>query len=190
MRQGPAVGITAAFGGESGDPLPIPWPPPGTSVPPPWIGDEQLAAGTRDRAIARPSSGSRKGLRRSRPPFTTREYGETFEAAVAREVPEGCAADPLEIETLGVRNVLRGDPVVSPLVAVVFAVLVEPAQVAIGTPHNFDELDWFVPDGLPEPSHSQLAERLALFRPAQRARRRKGAVRMSAPPPSLRAVSP
>ncbi|GAA1647194.1 NUDIX hydrolase [Actinoplanes couchii] len=88
------------------------------------------------------------------------EFGETFESAVTREVGEEYAAAPLAIRQLGVRNVLRAD---SHWVAVVFAVLVDPAEVRIAEPHKFDELGWFTPQALPSPLHSQLAETLALF---------------------------
>ena len=91
------------------------------------------------------------------------EHGETFEAAVAREVGEEYAAGVLELDTIGVRNVLRGDPV-SHWVAIVFAVRVDPDVVRIGEPHKFDELGWFGPEELPAPLHSQLPETLALFR--------------------------
>ncbi|MYV97419.1 NUDIX domain-containing protein [Streptomyces sp. SID3343] len=91
------------------------------------------------------------------------EWGETFEAAVAREVREEYATEALDVETLGVRNVLRGEPVDSHWVAVVFAVRVDPATVAIGEPHRFDALGWFTPDALPEPLHSQCGAGLALF---------------------------
>ncbi|MFF4988744.1 NUDIX domain-containing protein [Streptosporangium saharense] len=90
------------------------------------------------------------------------EYGESFEAAVAREVREEYTADALGVETLGVRNVVRPE-LDSHWVAVVFAVRVDPARVAIGEPHKFDRLDWFDPGDLPEPPHSQLRETLALF---------------------------
>ncbi|MCC9306493.1 NUDIX domain-containing protein [Kitasatospora sp. RB6PN24] len=90
------------------------------------------------------------------------EFGESFEAAVTREVWEEYRAAALAIEVLGVRNVLRGDPVDSHWVAVVCAVLVDPAQTTIGEPHKFDRLDWFAPDGLPAPLHSQLAPTLEL----------------------------
>ncbi|MFE9423638.1 NUDIX domain-containing protein [Kitasatospora sp. NPDC006697] len=90
------------------------------------------------------------------------EFGESFEAAVAREVAEEYLAEPLRIDVLGVRNVLRGEPVDSHWVAVVCAVLVDPAAVAIGEPHKFDALDWFAPDALPAPLHSQLAPTLEL----------------------------
>ncbi|UQA96340.1 NUDIX hydrolase [Streptomyces halobius] len=91
------------------------------------------------------------------------EFGETFEAAVMREVREEYGVRPLDIERIGVRNVLRGDPVVSHWVALVFAVRVAPDAVAIGEPHKFDALEWFAPDALPSPLHSQCGESLALF---------------------------
>ncbi|QPP08620.1 NUDIX domain-containing protein [Streptomyces bathyalis] len=91
------------------------------------------------------------------------EHGETFEEAVTREVREEYSAPPLAIETIGVRNILRGTPL-SHWVAVVFAVQVDPARVAIGEPHKFDSLGWFTPRDPPKPHHSQLPETLALFR--------------------------
>ncbi|WIM99216.1 NUDIX domain-containing protein [Actinoplanes oblitus] len=93
------------------------------------------------------------------------EFGETFEAAVTREVVEEYVARPLEITQLGVRNVLREDPP-SHWVAVVFAVRVDPAAVRIGEPHKFDELTWCAPDDLPSPRHSQLSATLALLETA------------------------
>ncbi|MGW1988837.1 NUDIX domain-containing protein [Embleya sp. NPDC001921] len=91
------------------------------------------------------------------------EWGETFERAVAREVREEYATEALSIETIGVRNVLRGDPVETHWVAVVFAVAVDPERVSIGEPHKFDALEWFAPDALPTPLHSQCAGGLDLF---------------------------
>ena len=87
------------------------------------------------------------------------EYGETFEAAVTREVTEEYAAEPLAIEQAGVRNVLRDD---SHWVAVVFRVRLDPDRVRIGEPHKFDQLGWFEPGRLPAPRHSQLSATLAL----------------------------
>ncbi|WP_406279276.1 NUDIX domain-containing protein [Embleya sp. NBC_00896] len=92
------------------------------------------------------------------------EWGETFESAVAREVREEYATDALEIATIGVRNVLRGDPVGSHWVAVVFAVRVDPEKVTIGEPHKFDALEWFTTDTLPTPLHSQCGAGLSLFK--------------------------
>ncbi|MFC5661763.1 NUDIX domain-containing protein [Kitasatospora misakiensis] len=94
------------------------------------------------------------------------EHGESFESAVRREVLEEYGAEALAVETLGVRNILRGSPV-SHWVAVLFAVEVDPGQVVIGEPHKFDALDWFTLDDLPRPRHSQLAETLAHFAAAR-----------------------
>jgi 8-oxo-dGTP diphosphatase len=91
------------------------------------------------------------------------EFGETFEEAVTREVTEEYATPPLAVDLLGVRNVLRADPP-SHWVAVVFAVLVDPAAVRIGEPHKFDEIGWFPAGGLPSPLHSQLPATLEMFR--------------------------
>jgi 8-oxo-dGTP pyrophosphatase MutT (NUDIX family) len=97
------------------------------------------------------------------------EYGETFEEAVGREVGEEYATNVLELETIGVRNILRGDPV-SHWIAIIFAVRVNPDTVRIGEPHKFDELGWFYPGDLPSPLHSQLNDTLALFKRWQQAR--------------------
>lgn len=93
------------------------------------------------------------------------EFGETFEAAVTREVKEEYAAEPREITLLGVRNVVRAEPP-SHWVAVIFAVLVDRDAVAIGEPHKFDELGWFRPGALPSPLHSQLEPTIELFQDA------------------------
>jgi 8-oxo-dGTP diphosphatase len=90
------------------------------------------------------------------------EFGEAFASAVTREVREEYCAQALEMRNLGVRDVVRAEPE-SHWVAIVFAVLVDPRQVAIGEPHKFDELGWFTADALPQPQHSQLAATLALF---------------------------
>ncbi|MER7127303.1 NUDIX domain-containing protein [Micrococcus luteus] len=102
------------------------------------------------------------------------EYGESFETAVSREVREEYSANVLEVETIGVRNVLRAE-LDSHWVAVVFAVRVDPAEVAIGEPHKFDRLDWFSPEALPGPLHSQLVETFLLFQAwRERNTRREG----------------
>ncbi len=67
------------------------------------------------------------------------EHGESFEAAVGREVREEYTAVPQRIQHIGVRNILRGSPL-SHWVALLFAVEVDPADVAIGEPHKFDDL--------------------------------------------------
>jgi 8-oxo-dGTP diphosphatase len=90
------------------------------------------------------------------------EFGETFEEAVTREVTEEYVAAPRSIELLGVRNVVRADPP-SHWVAVIFAVLLDPAETGIGEPHKFDELGWFALDALPRPLHSQFPATLEIF---------------------------
>lgn len=94
------------------------------------------------------------------------EHGESFHEAVAREVREEYTADALVIDTIGVRNVLRGTPVTH-WVAVVFAVEVDPDQVSLGEPDTFDATGWFALDELPQPQHSQLAQTMALYRAPQ-----------------------
>jgi 8-oxo-dGTP diphosphatase len=76
-------------------------------------------------------------------------------------VREEYTAEALAVETIGVRNVLRAG---SHWVAVVNAVLVDPAAVALGEPHKFDELGWFPLDALPAPLHSQLPATIQMFR--------------------------
>jgi 8-oxo-dGTP pyrophosphatase MutT (NUDIX family) len=88
------------------------------------------------------------------------EHGESFAEAVRREVREEYTADPVDVETIGVRNVLRDG---SHWVAVINAVRVDPAAVAIGEPHKFDELGWFPLDALPAPLHSQLTATISMF---------------------------
>jgi 8-oxo-dGTP diphosphatase len=90
------------------------------------------------------------------------EFGEAFAAAVTREVREEYCAQPLDVRNLGVRDIVGTDPR-SHWVAIVFAVLVDPYQVALGEPDKFDELGWFTLDDLPQPQHSQLAGALAMF---------------------------
>jgi 8-oxo-dGTP diphosphatase len=89
------------------------------------------------------------------------EHGESFADAVRREVREEYSAEAQQIETIGVRNVLRGG---SHWVAIVSAVRVDPAAVSIGEPHKFDELGWFALDALPEPMHTQLPATVQVFR--------------------------
>jgi ADP-ribose pyrophosphatase YjhB (NUDIX family) len=92
------------------------------------------------------------------------EFGETFDAAVTREVREEYATEPREITMLGVRNVVRAEPP-SHWVAVIFAVLIDRERVTIGEPDKFDELAWFRRDALPAPLHSQLEPTLELLDP-------------------------
>jgi 8-oxo-dGTP pyrophosphatase MutT (NUDIX family) len=89
------------------------------------------------------------------------EHGESFADAVRREVREEYTAEALDVETIGVRNVLRGG---SHWVAVVNAVRVDRRlPVSIGEPHKLDELGWFALDALPAPLHSQLPATIDMF---------------------------
>jgi 8-oxo-dGTP pyrophosphatase MutT (NUDIX family) len=90
------------------------------------------------------------------------EFGESFTAAVTREVAEEYATAAQDIHLLGVRNVVREQPP-SHWVALVFAARVDPTGVAIGEPHKFDALGWFDPADPPQPAHSQLPATLAMF---------------------------
>ena len=91
------------------------------------------------------------------------EFGESFEQAVGREVAEEYTATARGIQLIGVRNVLRPD---SHWVALVFTVLIDPAEVSIGEPEKFDSLGWYLPEQPPTPAHSQLAATLDLVRPS------------------------
>jgi 8-oxo-dGTP diphosphatase len=115
--------------------------------------------------LARRSSGARDEPGASDTGAGALEHGESFEEAVRREVREEYLAEARSIEPLGVRNILRGDPV-SHWVALLFAVEVDPSAVSVGEPQKFDALDWFGLEELPLPRHSQLDETLGLFRAA------------------------
>ena len=90
-----------------------------------------------------------------------REHGESFAAAVRREVREGYAAEALDVERIGIRDLLRDG---SHRVAVVHAVHVDPATVGIGEPREFDALGWFALDALPAPLHSRMPAIVEVFR--------------------------
>lgn len=85
------------------------------------------------------------------------EFGEDFEHAIRREVKEEYCAEALEVRFLAASNVLRqnGD-IHTHWVALIFAVRVDPRQVAIGEPEKMDAIGWFTKDNLPSPLHSQL----------------------------------
>lgn len=95
------------------------------------------------------------------------ELGESFEQAVRREVREEYGAQPRDISLLGVRNVLREhENAPTHWVAVLFAVLVDPAEVRIGEPEKMDMLEWFAFDALPTPLHSQFKAQLDIYQRA------------------------
>ena len=86
------------------------------------------------------------------------EFGETFEKAVRREVKEEYGTEPLKVEYVGTRNVLRKNHEGKPThwVKNLHWVLVDPNEVKIGEPRKMDEIGWFSVDNLPQPLHSQM----------------------------------
>lgn len=93
------------------------------------------------------------------------EHGEEFEEAVRREVMEEYGAEPIEMQFIQTRSVLREhDGVPTHWVVFLYAVLVDPAQIRNGEPHKIDEIGWFDPDELPDPLHSAFAEEVELVK--------------------------
>ena len=83
-------------------------------------------------------------------------FGEKVEDVLKREIKEEYCADVLAFDHLGFIDVHRtdhGQP--THWLALLYKVLVDPAQVSNGEPHKFDEIGWFRIDSLPAPLHSQ-----------------------------------
>ncbi len=84
------------------------------------------------------------------------EHGETFEETVRREVLEEYGAEPIEIEYVLTKNVLRdNNGQKTHWIKNLHWVLVDPGQVKNNDPEKIDEIGWFTFDDLPEPLHSQ-----------------------------------
>ncbi len=93
------------------------------------------------------------------------EFGETFEDTVRREVMEEYGTEPLKIEYVTSRNVLREhDGVRTYWIKNVHWVLIDPATVRIAEPEKIDEIGWFTFDTLPTPLHSQVGDAVAILR--------------------------
>ena len=87
------------------------------------------------------------------------EFEDSAEETLRKEIMEEYCADVLSFEFLGYRDVRREyKGVLNHWVCLDFKVLVNPAQVKIGEPHKFDQIEWFTMDSLPpeEQMHSQL----------------------------------
>jgi len=85
------------------------------------------------------------------------EFGESFEAAVRREIQEELCADAKNIEFLAVfdaHRIANGKP--THWVAVAHAAKVDPKQVKIGDADRIDKIKWFNLNNLPSPLHSQI----------------------------------
>lgn len=84
------------------------------------------------------------------------EFGETIEDTLVREIKEELCTKPLKSEFLTVYDAHRGaGDKCTHWVAIIYAVLVDPAKVRIGEPEKIDEIGWFSSDTLPSPLHSQ-----------------------------------
>lgn len=85
------------------------------------------------------------------------KWGALAEDNMRREVLEEYGAKVKEFEFLGYRDVLRTFPdgTNTHWVALDFAALVDPKQVHINEPENFDDIGWFTLKNLPSPLHSQ-----------------------------------
>lgn len=84
------------------------------------------------------------------------EFGETFEEAVRREVKEEYGTEPLEVEYISTKTVIRKHrEAITHWVVSLHFVRVDPRRVHNGEPEKIDEIAWFPMDMPPEPLHSQ-----------------------------------
>jgi 8-oxo-dGTP pyrophosphatase MutT (NUDIX family) len=93
------------------------------------------------------------------------EFGELVEDTLRREIKEEYSTDVLGHEFLGYRDVHREkEGVPTHWIALDFKARIDPAKVAIGEPHKFDNIGFFTFDTIPKDIHSQLPEFLRLYR--------------------------
>ncbi|HEY4963724.1 MAG TPA: NUDIX domain-containing protein [Candidatus Saccharimonadales bacterium] len=89
------------------------------------------------------------------------EFGESWEAAVRREISEELDAKIIKLDFLKAFNALRNENnLPSHWVALVYAVQVEPKSVKINEPDKIDEIGWFRLNKLPKPLHSMIGHAL------------------------------
>lgn len=86
------------------------------------------------------------------------DWGLTAEANVIKEIQEEYTATPSRVDFLGYRDVFRSlaDGTSTHWLALDFAALVNPDDVAINEPEKFDDSGWFTLESLPSPLHSQI----------------------------------
>ena len=85
------------------------------------------------------------------------ELGETFEETVRREVMEEYGVEPIKIEYITSRNVLRNhDGIPTHWIKNLHLVLVDPAKAPINEPRKMDAIGRFALNALPHPLHSQV----------------------------------
>lgn len=100
------------------------------------------------------------------------EFGETFEETIQREVMEEYCVEPLQIEYVATRNVLREhNGQRTHWVKNLHMVRVDPAKVRNGEPEKIEELGWFTFDTLPTPLHSQIGIEVDLIKKFLQTRR-------------------
>lgn len=93
------------------------------------------------------------------------DFGFTVEETLRKEITEEYSTDVLYHEFLGYRELHRthnGQP--THWVSLDFKVLIDPAKVANGEPHKFDDVRMFTFDTLPEPIHSQVPKFFELYK--------------------------
>ncbi len=85
------------------------------------------------------------------------DLGDPVEYTLRKEIKEEYCTDVLDFKFLGYRDVHREhNSKKTHWVTLDFSVLIDPAQVAVGEPHKFDQVELFTLDTLPENLHSQL----------------------------------
>ena len=78
------------------------------------------------------------------------EFGESVEETLKKEIKEEYCTDMLGYEFLGYRDVHRQhNSKETHWISLDFKVLIDPAKVAIGEPHKFDDLKWYTLKTLP-----------------------------------------
>lgn len=92
------------------------------------------------------------------------EFGTSAIETLAAEIKEEYCAQVQEYTFLGYRDVLRGEgDATTHWLALDFLVRLDPAEVANGEPHKFDEVRWFPIADMPDDLHSQLPHFLMLY---------------------------
>jgi 8-oxo-dGTP diphosphatase len=93
------------------------------------------------------------------------EFGETFEETVRREVKEEYGVDPIKIEYIATKNILREhEGKKTHWIKNLHWVEVDPDKVTNGDPEKIDEIGWFTLDNPPHPLHSQYDDELATLK--------------------------
>lgn len=85
------------------------------------------------------------------------KHGSSLEGNVRREVKEEYDAESATIDFIGYHDVFRclDDGTKTHWLAMIFAVMVDPAQIKVNEPKMVDDYGWFSLNNLPSPMHSQ-----------------------------------